>query len=185
MIQLRDLRDDDVDRLYRWRREPAVDRWMFSGPPLEFEAHQRWFEQFRADEHRHGWVIERKDEPCGVMFLTKISNVHQHGQWGWYIGEASARGRGVGRAAQALGLDRVFSDFALQKVWSEVIADNDPALKALAATGFRREGYIRRHMFKGGQFHDVVLFGILAEEWQERRKSVMKDLQASGLVRPA
>ena len=185
MIELSDFRDEDVERLYRWRREPEVDRWMFSGPPLEFEAHRVWFDQFRADPDRHGWIIEHKGQPCGVLILTKLSSVHQHGQWGWYLGEASARGRGVGRAAQALGLDRAFAEFGLQKVWSEVLADNDAALKAQAAAGFRREGYLRRHMFKGGRFHDVVLLGILAEEWRERRGPILKDLAASGLVRPA
>jgi RimJ/RimL family protein N-acetyltransferase len=115
--------------------------------------------------------------------LKGVADTQQRAQWGWYIGEADARGRGAGRAAQALGLDRAFFDFGLQKVWSEVLADNEAALKAQAAAGFRREGYLRRHAFKDGRFHDVVLLAILVEEWRARRGPVLRDLAASGLIR--
>jgi hypothetical protein len=71
-------------------------------------------------------------------------------------GSARPRGR---PAAQALGLDLAFSELRLQKVWSEVIAGNEAALKAQAAAGFRREGYMRRHVLKGGERHDVVVLG--------------------------
>lgn len=185
MIELRDLRPEDADRLYSWRREPDVDRWMYKLPPTSFEAHRRWFDAFIADPDRAGWVILSNSEPCGMMSLSGLTGPGQRAQWGWYIGEPVARGRGAGRAAQALGLDRAFSEYGLQKLWSEVLADNEVALKAQAVAGFRREGYLRRHAFKHGEFHDVVLLAILAEEWRERREPVLRDLRASGLIAPS
>ena len=62
------------------------------------------------------------------------------------------------------------------------MADNEAALKAQGAAGFRREGYLRRHCFKDGVFRDVALLAILVEEWQARRGPVRKGLQASGLI---
>jgi UDP-4-amino-4,6-dideoxy-N-acetyl-beta-L-altrosamine N-acetyltransferase len=182
MIELRDLREEDADRLYSWRREPDVDRWMYKLPPPSFEAHRAWFDAFMADPDRAGWVILSNGQPAGMMSLSGLTGPGQRAQWGWYIGEAVARGRGAGRAAQALGLDRAFADYGLQKLWSEVLADNDVALKAQAAAGFRREGYLRRHAFKQGEFHDVVIVAVLAEEWQEKRGAVLRDLKASGLI---
>ena len=64
----------------------------------------------------------------------------------------------------------------------EVVAGNETALKAQAAAGFRREGYMRRHAFKHGQEFDVVLLAVFAEEWAERRGAVFRSLRASGLV---
>ena len=86
-------------------------------------------------------------------------------------------------AAQALGLERAFSELGLQKVWSEIHADTEAALKAQAAAGFRREGYLRRHSLKNGVYRDVVLLAILSEEWQAARDRVLRDLAASGLIR--
>jgi UDP-4-amino-4,6-dideoxy-N-acetyl-beta-L-altrosamine N-acetyltransferase len=183
MIELQDLKADDGERLYHWRRQPEVDRWMSPSPPQDAQTHAAWLEAFLADRDRAGWIIVQDGTPCGFLMLKGLSEPHRRAQWGWYIGEAAARGRGAGRAAQALGLERAFFDFALQKVWSEVLADNDAALKAQAAAGFRREGYLRRHVLKDGVFRDVALLGILAEEWQERRGPVLRDLAASGLIR--
>ena len=107
---------------------------------------------------------------------------HRRADWGWYIGETSARGRGAGRAAQALGLDVAFDGLGLEKVCAEVLADNDVALKAQAAAGFRREGYRRRHVIKDGCFRDVVLLAILADEWRERRDLVRRGLASANLI---
>ena len=38
-----------------------------------------------------------------------------------------------------------------------MLADNDVALKAQAAAGFKREGYLRQHVKKDGVRCDVVL----------------------------
>jgi len=183
MIDLRDVGREDAERLFLWRREREVDRWMYQAPPSDYAMHQAWLEGFLDDPDRVGWIIEENGRPCGFLMLKGVADTQQRAQWGWYIGEADARGRGAGRAAQALGLDRAFFDYGLQKVWSEVLADNEAALKAQAAAGFRREGYLRRHAFKDGRFHDVVLLAILVEEWKERRGAVLKGLQASGLIR--
>ena len=182
MIGLRDFQDEDVHSLYRWRREPEVDRWMYRLPPEQFEAHARWFDDFRKDEDRRGWIITQRDAPCGLLTLTGLTSPQRRAQWGWYIGEAEARGRGAGRAAQALGLDKAFSEFDLHKVWAEVPAGHETALKAQAAAGFRREGYLRRHAFKHGEFRDVVLLAILADEWRARRDAVVADLVGSKLL---
>jgi len=156
---------------------------MYGAIPTDLSVYRDWFEEFRADPDRTGWIILYRGAPTGFLTLTGLSGPNQAAQWGWYVGDASARGRGVGRAAQALGLDRAFHDYGLQKVWSEVLADNDAALKAQAAAGFQREGYLRRAVFKAGRFHDVVLLAILAEDWAERRGAVLAGLERSGLVK--
>ena len=182
MIELRDLQDDDIGPLFDWRREPEVDRWMGGLPPDSLEGHQRWWAGFRSDPDRLGWMITRFKRPCGLLTLSGLTSPHKRAQWGWYIGDPDARGRGAGRAAQALGLDRAFDELGLEKVWSEVFADNDTALKAQAAAGFRREGYLRRHYLKNGRYRDCVLLAILADEWRERRASVRRNLSDSHLI---
>ena len=182
MIKLRDLQDDDSARLFAWRRDAEVDRWMRGLPPSDPDAHQAWFDAFRADETRAGWIVTIDGAPCGWAALTNITAKNRRAEWGWYIGDPRARGRGAGRAAQALGLDRAFGDLGLEKVWSEVLAENEIALKAQAGAGFRREGYLRRHVWKDGRFHDAVLLGVLRDEWAAKRKAALRDLTQSGLL---
>ncbi|MBV9510307.1 MAG: GNAT family N-acetyltransferase [Caulobacteraceae bacterium] len=182
MIDLRELQDDDCERLFRWRQEREVDRWMSDLPPQSIDQHARWFERFRANPDRAGRVITENGQPAGFLSLTGLLDIHRRANWGWYIGEAAARGRGAGRAAQALGLDLAFRTFGLEKVWAEVQAGNGAALKAQAAAGFRREGYLREHVIKEGARQDVVLLAILATEWEERRQAVRRSLELSSLI---
>jgi UDP-4-amino-4,6-dideoxy-N-acetyl-beta-L-altrosamine N-acetyltransferase len=182
MIDLRELRDEDSERLFHWRREPEVDRWMSDLPAATADDHGRWFEDFRTDPDRRGWIITADAEAAGFLSLTGVASRHRRAFWGWYIGEAAARGRGAGRAAQALGLDLAFDALGLEKVSAEVLANNDVALKAQAAAGFRREGYLREHVFKDGRRHDVVLLGILADEWRARRQALLRSLSVANLI---
>jgi UDP-4-amino-4,6-dideoxy-N-acetyl-beta-L-altrosamine N-acetyltransferase len=182
MIDLRPLKDEDSERLFRWRREPEVDRWMSDLPAASADEHGRWFDDFCADPDRRGWIITADDQPAGFLTLTGVISRHRRAAWGWYIGEADARGRGAGRAAQALGLDLAFDELGLEKVSAEVLADNDVALKAQAAAGFRREGYLREHVIKDGRRRDVVLLGILADEWRARREPLRRSLSVAHLI---
>ena len=181
MIALRPVEPTDEARLYGWRREPDIDRWMDADAPVTPEIHAAWFSDLLVNPDRRGWIVLQAGAPVGFMHLTGLTSRQRRGQWRWYIGEPDARGKGAGRAAQALGLDHAFG-FGLRKVWSEVVAGNETALKAQAAAGFRREGYMRRHAFKHGQEFDVVLLAIFAEEWSERRGAVLRSLRASGLT---
>ncbi len=182
MIDLRDLLAEDADHLFRWRCEPEVNRWMSDLPAQSQAEHARWFDDFLADTDQRGWIILWNGAPAGFLTLSGLSGFHRRAEWGWYIGEPSARGRGVGRAAQALGLDKAFDDLGLEKVWSEVLADNDAALKAQAAAGFRREGYLRKHVSKDGAFHDIVLLAILSEEWRACRETVRRELAGAHMI---
>ncbi|MBC6980603.1 UDP-4-amino-4,6-dideoxy-N-acetyl-beta-L-altrosamine N-acetyltransferase [Caulobacter sp. 17J80-11] len=182
MIQLRDLTEDDSERLFLWRREPEVDRWMCGRAAQTLDEHERWFDRFREDSGSRGWIIVHGERPVGFLTLRGLDGCDRRAEWGWYIGDADARGRGVGRAAQALGLDRAFDDLGLNKVWAEVLADNETALKAQAAAGFRREGYLRSHTLKGDRFRDVVLLAMLADEWRARRPAYVRGLTASRLI---
>jgi UDP-4-amino-4,6-dideoxy-N-acetyl-beta-L-altrosamine N-acetyltransferase len=182
MIDLRDLVSEDASRLHAWRREPEVNRWMSDSPPDTLEAQQRWVDAAIADPDRSGWIITYGGRPAGFLQLSGLTDCNRRAQWGWYIGDPEARGRGVGRAAQALGLDKAFAQFGLEKVWAEVLADNEAALKAQGSCGFRREGYLRAHALKDGVFRDVVLLAILAEEWRAARAQVRKALALSHLI---
>lgn len=181
MIDLRALEEGDADSLYRWRNERDVDLWSYDDPPATRAHHDAWFGRFIGDADRRARVILWNGGPCGLVTLKGLSSPQKRGQLGWYIGEAEARGRGGGRAAHALALEDAFG-LGLRRVWSEVIAGNETALKAQLAAGFRREGYLRRHAWKYGESRDVVVMGVLAEEWAERRKSVLDGLAASGLI---
>ena len=182
MIALRDLRPDDADLLYAWRRDPDVRRWMSDADFPDEAAHRAWVERLASEPDRRGWIITRDGAPAGLLTLTGLDGPHRRAEWNWLIGDAESRGRGVGRAAQVLGLDRAFQELKLHKVFAEVLADNDAALKAQSAAGFRREGYLPEHVLMDGAPRDVVLLGMTAAMWAARGAAIRAPLIAAHLI---
>ena len=182
MIDLRDLLPEDEERLFQWRGEPDVARWMSDADVSGREAHRVWFDQLQGDPDIRGWMIQSGGRPAGLLTLTGLAGHHRRAAWNWFIGDRDARGRGVGRAAQVLGLDQAFGVLSLHKVFAEVMADNDAAMKVQIGVGFRREGYLRGHVLKDGTPRDVVMLGILAKEWAALAAEARRNLADAGLI---
>lgn len=182
MVELKPVCEIDRQRLFDWRRDPNIDRWMSDAVAPDRALHDFWFDNLITDPDSEGWVIYFAQEPVGFLSLTGLLGPNRRAEWGWYVASPVARGRGVGRAAQVLGLDIAFGAHGLERVWSQVLADNDAALRAQGAAGFRREGYLRNHLFKAGTFHDVVVLGVLSNEWKDNRDRLITSLVRSGLL---
>jgi RimJ/RimL family protein N-acetyltransferase len=67
----------------------------------------------------------------------------------------------------------------MHKVWLTTSSSNRRAIAAYKACGFVEEGRQRQQHWARGAYHDVVLMGILREEWQGAEPPV------PGVVPPA
>lgn len=65
-----------------------------------------------------------------------------------------------------------FAELRYQKVESGIYAFNEASLRFHEAFGFVVEGRRRRAQFTRGDYHDVVLIGMTAEEFEERHPLV-------------
>jgi RimJ/RimL family protein N-acetyltransferase len=54
----------------------------------------------------------------------------------------------------------------LHRISSAAVAFNERSIKLHKKLGFREEGRLRQAMFKNGQYHDRLEFGILKVEWK-------------------
>ena len=80
------------------------------------------------------------------------------------IGDKDYWGRGYGREAVSLLLDYAFRVRNLRRVWLEVHAANERAIRAYKACGFVEEGRMREHVWLAGRYVDNVIMGVLREE---------------------
>lgn len=85
------------------------------------------------------------------------------------IGEKAYWGQGYGRAAVGALLDYAFVHRNAHKVWLEVAADNERAIRAYKSCGFVQEGRIRENAWRDGHYVDELVMGILRREWEQLR----------------
>jgi RimJ/RimL family protein N-acetyltransferase len=80
-------------------------------------------------------------------------------------------GEGYGTAASELIVDYAFTERNLHRVEARVIETNTASRRIWESLGFEHEGVLRESEFMDGEYRDMHLYGVLADEWRERRDS--------------
>lgn len=142
LVRLRLLTEADLELTLKWRNQEHIRKWFFTSDILSEEQHRRWFQQYAQRDDDFVFIIELMDEdgfqPVGQVALYHIDWGTQRAEYGRImIGEDSARGKGVGRAATGLILQIGFKVLNLQEIYLEVFAENAPARKVYEACGFK------------------------------------------------
>ncbi|MET9255105.1 GNAT family protein [Streptomyces sp. NPDC003717] len=76
----------------------------------------------------------------------------------------AAHGRGIGTRAQRLLADYLFDHTRAERVQAWTDHANLAEQRALEKAGFTREGVLRSAQWRGGRWHDQVLFSVLRAE---------------------
>ncbi len=70
---------------------------------------------------------------------------------------------------KGLLLKEVFEQLNLHRAGWWTFADNSASLKLAAKMGFKEEGRLRDSTFFDNRFHDVVVLGLLRDEYKPAR----------------
>ena len=184
-VALRPLAAADRDRLLAWRNQPEVARWMYSDHAISPQEHARWFAGALADARRRYWVIEANGAPVGLANLYDLAPEHGRTSWAYYLAEPSTRGQGIGAFVEYWVIEHVFGELGLNKLWCEVLVDNEGVWKLHEGFGFQREALFRQHVRKDGLPADVVGLGLLISDWATQRPASRERLAARGFDLPA
>ncbi|HCJ28764.1 MAG TPA: UDP-4-amino-4,6-dideoxy-N-acetyl-beta-L-altrosamine N-acetyltransferase [Pseudomonas sp.] len=152
----------DLERVLAWRNHPEVRRYMYTQHEIPLDEHTRWFDKASKNPERHLLVYERASTPLGFI------NIHQIapggiGDWGFYA--APDAPKGTGRLLGQAALQYAFIEAGLHKICGQALAYNERSIRFHRSLGFLQEGLLRHQHFDGQHHHDVVCFGLLANEW--------------------
>lgn len=157
----------DLPALFEWinNREQVL----FNAPykPVHENQHKEWFEaiQQRNDLVIFGIRLLETDKLIGSCQLHNINFVHRSAEFQIRVGDSTQRGQGYGTEAVRLLLDFAFKDLNLHRVYLHVFSANVAALRVYEKVGFVREGLLRKAAHINGATEDVVVMGILREEY--------------------
>lgn len=176
-IYLRLMTDEDTEDIIRWRNSDAVRKRFIYQAPFTKQSHEKWVETMVRTGKVVQMIICEKagDKKIGSVYIRDIDAVHHKGEYGIFIGEAEARGKGYGTAAALLMKQYAFSELHLHRLFLRVFADNAQAIASYEKAGFVREAYLRDDVCIDGQFRDIVLMAVLAEpNTEEKNESLEK-----------
>ncbi|MBI1802073.1 MAG: GNAT family N-acetyltransferase [Chloroflexi bacterium] len=169
-VRLRALRPDDWPAFEAFDADSELTRSLYFIPfPRSPERSRQWAAEQAMAEPKHDnffWVIENQQ---GIV----VGSINTHDCWprngtfeyGVCIGLEHRRQGYAGEAIRLI-LRYFFGELRYQKVTVRVYAFNEPSLRLHLKLGFQPEGRLRRMIFSRGEYHDVLLLGMTADEFR-------------------
>lgn len=164
-IYLRLMTGDDTDDIVRWRNSEKVKKRFIYQGTFTKEGHENWIKTMVET----GKVVQMMiceistGKAVGSVYVRDIDEPHHKAEYGIFIGEDGARGRGYGTAAAKLMIRYCFDELKLHRLFLRVYAENARAIRSYEKAGFEKEAYLRDDVFIDGAYKDIVLMGIIQE----------------------
>jgi RimJ/RimL family protein N-acetyltransferase len=172
-LVLRELVPADAAAVADGAGDRRVARFLVAVPsPYPIALARRWVAS-RVDWWHAGRgvtlaIAERAapDQLLGTVSLRNYAR-DRRAELGYWLA-AHAWGRGYATEACDAVVDLGFGELALARIYAQVLVGNAASMRVLEKLGMLVEGTKRQHVRKGRRLCDVVLYGLLRDEWSER-----------------
>lgn len=158
----------DAPELFALASDPEVTRF-FSWGPYTSLAEARAFVASLPGRRERGealelLVVDREAGPIGITGLTEFSRRDRRAVVGTWFGRRFW-GTGANAEAKALITRLAFETLGLERLSAYASTENPRSQRALEKVGFQREGLLRAWHRHADRVHDVLIYGLLREEW--------------------
>jgi RimJ/RimL family protein N-acetyltransferase len=173
-VTLRPPEREDLDAIREWMNDPRVWRPALGPLPTNADLAEQFFENVLTTEDDVHVTVCADDEPVGHASLTTTeygptaTDRARRVELAYYL-DPDHHGQGYGSEAASLLVQYAFEDLNVQRVEADVGAFNDASRGLLESLGFQREGARRNAAYYRGDYYDMLVYGLLREEWDGRR----------------
>ncbi|WP_404406977.1 GNAT family N-acetyltransferase [Jeotgalibacillus malaysiensis] len=172
-ITLRKVTEEDTEIYHKWRNNPEV---MKSTSPVMDQYSKSetaaFIQMILGANDAKSYMIELKEtgSPIGIISLIHIDYKNRNAECVIDLGEADQWGKGFGKEAMQLLLSYAFEELNLHKVYLRVFSFNERAVRLYEKLGFEKEGEQQDQLFRGGEWHSVILMGIFQKSFLSNGK---------------
>lgn len=169
---LRPIEQKDLPILLEWRNSERISSEMLSTHKITWEEHEAWFKRIRQQKTPRNFVFCYEEQVIGYMGFSDWDEENKRCSSGSYLGVITNVPIDAGLFLDYMGLEYIFSQTEMNKVWSYVFEHNKRAYKLNLLLGYKDEGYLRQHFLQNGKLRDVHVIGILRSEWKQEKKRI-------------
>ncbi|WIM93479.1 GNAT family protein [Actinoplanes oblitus] len=171
-LELRPVRDEDIDRILEYRNLPAVTRWLLR-TEVDPDAFRAAWRRAAEDPDDHSVAVTLDGLVIGTVSLDVLDGMGQPGMPQLteadlgYIFDPAYGGRGYATEAVTAMVAHAFGRLSVRRITAGCFADNLASVRILEKVGMRREQH-----GVGDSWHaelgwvDGYTYALLAEEWR-------------------
>ncbi len=169
-LLLRPFAPADLDDLLAYRSRPDVYRYLYGEEVGRAEASDLLTKKMGQDElvEEGQWLALAVHEPdanrvIGDVVLKWISEQNRQGELG-YVFNPEFGGKGYATEAARAVLRLGFEELGLHRIAAECDPRNEPSWRVMERLGMRREAHFRHNEIFKGEWGDLFVYAMLAEE---------------------
>ena len=119
-VILREITMDDTENIIRWRNNPKVKKNFCIQSDFTIESHTKWYNTMILTGKVKQFIIIDKESnlSVGSVYLRDIDHINKKAEYGIFLGETDAFGRGIGSETAKLIVDYSFQKLKLHKLWN-------------------------------------------------------------------
>ena len=180
-LRVRPISEDDTEMIVEWRNRDFVRRNFIFREPFTVQMHRNWMatkvdpglvEQFiieyrmqeKGDKGNPKETAARPFTPVGSVYLRDVDYEEKQAEYGIFLGEESALGKGIGNQAAGWAVWYAKEVLQLDTMILRVFADNERAMKSYRQAGFEPVEIIKDFFVDGEKHRDLVFMKIDLKE---------------------
>jgi len=167
-IALQLVERDHLKKRVEFLNDPDVQKTLNFDFPTSLAKTEAWFSKNVLASNRVDFAIVKNEGEVVIGFggFININAKARKAELYIFIGDKSCWGKGFGRDGYKLLVNYGFAELGLERIYLYQLADNERAVKATAALGWKTEGLLRKDIWSHGELKDQFLLSILREEWE-------------------
>ncbi|MDY0385789.1 MAG: GNAT family protein [Methanolobus sp.] len=173
-VYLRAFELDDYTKTHSWREDEDILKGIVGKKYfVSSEYEKKWIHDTIFDKKslKLAVCLKNTDEHIGNVYLNSIDYMNRNCEYGIIIGDKIYWGKGIGSEATLLMLHHAFYELGMIRVYSKQLHRNHSSIRLHEKCGFKKEGVLRKAVFKIGEYQDLSLMSILREDYDEMLKS--------------
>ncbi|RYP87091.1 N-acetyltransferase [Nocardioides guangzhouensis] len=173
-LELRPVREEDVDRILAYRNHPDVVRWLLR-TEVDPDGLRAAWRAAADDPHDHSVAAVLEGVLIGTVSLSVVDGMGQpampertEADLGYTFDPAYA-GHGYATEAVTAVVDHAFGELGVRRITAGCFADNLASVRILEKIGMRREQHgVEDSWHDDLGWVDGYTYGMLAREWSGR-----------------
>ncbi len=160
LINLRLINEEDFPLIVKWRNDINVKKNFIYREDFNIEGQKKWKETMIDTGKVIQFIIcekNRNNRPVGSVYLRDIDKENGSAEYGVFIGEDDAQGKGYGNESALLLTDFANSVLGLKQLILRVFVYNVNAIKSYENAGFVRIDFLPDVECSDGHKGDMIL----------------------------
>ncbi|WP_035767541.1 GNAT family N-acetyltransferase [Butyrivibrio sp. NC2002] len=158
-VFLRPITYDDTQKIVEWRNNPRVRNNFIYREVFTKSGHEQWMKsKVETGDVIQLIICENEGaRPVGSVYLRDIDRAKKEAEYGIFIGEDDAIGKGYGNEAASLMCAYARDEVLINRLILRVFKDNEAARKSYEHAGFRFLQDLDNVECSDGEIKDMLL----------------------------